>query len=407
MWRYNHTGQLIAPDAPFESTLDCRAAGPPAKSVLPRRVNNPLPLMVAGLCAKNKRSHRQCHRDPMTKREVIHDVLSGGKPPYVPWSMGFTKEAREKLQTHFGTDDLDRPLDNHLVKLGSDIGFFEDVGDNRVRDVFGVTWDRTVDKDIGNVEGCVLGRPALDGYEFPDPLDSRFFETIPERVAACPDGFRVFQIGFSLYERAWTLRGMANLMMDFHDHPGFVHELFGRIADYNIAQVHKALEFDIDAVYFGDDWGQQQGLQMGPKLWHEFIFPVLCRMYGVVRGAGKFVMIHSCGDVDELFDDLIAAGINCFNPFQPEVMDVCGLLPAYRGRLAFHGGLSTQKTLPFGTVDQVRAEVGRLLELGREGGYIFAPAHDVEGDVPLENMLAAIELVQQQPGYLAAKQCQP
>lgn len=340
----------------------------------------------------------------MTKREVIHTVLSGRKPPYVPWSMGFTKEAREKLQKHFGTDDLDRPLDNHLVKLGSDIGFFRDVGDNRVQDVFGVTWDRTVDKDIGNVEGCVLGSPTLDGYEFPDPLDARFFESIPGRIAASPDGFRVFQIGFSLYERAWTLRGMANLMMDFHDHPGFVRELFSRIADYNIAQVHKALEFDIDAVYFGDDWGQQQGLQMGPKLWREFIEPVLRRMYGVVRDAGKFVMIHSCGDVDELFDELISAGINCFNPFQPEVMDVCSLLPAYRGRLAFHGGLSTQKTLPFGTVDQVRAEVSRLLELGREGGYIFAPAHDVEGDVPLENMLAAIELVQQQPGYLAARQ---
>jgi len=101
----------------------------------------------------------------------------------------------------------------------------------------------------------------------------------------------------------------------------------------------------------------------------------------VVRQAGKFVMIHSCGDVDELFDDLIAAGVNCFNPFQPEVMDVEQLLPRYRGRLAFHGGMSTQRTLPFGTVDEVRVETRRLLELGREGGYIFAPAHNVEGDV--------------------------
>ena len=83
-------------------------------------------------------------------------------------------------------------------------------------------------------------------------------------------------------------------------------------------------------------------------------------------------------------------------------MDVYALLPRYRGRLAFHGGLSTQKTLPFGTADDVRAEGRRLLELGRDGGYIFAPAHDVEGDVPLENMLAVIETVQQQPGYIAA-----
>ncbi len=165
--------------------------------------------------------------------------------------------------------------------------------------------------------------------------------------------------------------------------------------------MHEALKHDVDAVYFGDDWGQQRGLQMGPKIWREFIRPVLRRMYAAVREAGKFVMIHSCGDVDELFDDLIDIGLNCFNPFQPEVMDVYTLLPRYRGRLAFHGGLSTQRTLPFGTVQDVRAETRRLLELGREGGYILAPAHDVEGDVPLENMLALIECVQQQPGCAA------
>ncbi len=121
-------------------------------------------------------------------------------------------------------------------------------------------------------------------------------------------------------------------------------------------------------------------------------------MFAAVGEAGKFVILHSCGDVDELFDELIDAGLNCFNPFQPEVMDVYALLPRYRGRLAFHGGLSTQRTLPFGTPDDVRRETRRLLELGREGGYVLAPAHDVEGDVSLENMLAMIETVQKQLG---------
>ncbi len=335
----------------------------------------------------------------MTKREVVRLVLEGKRPPYVPWSMGFTKEAKEKLQAHYGCADLEGPLENHLVKLGSDIGFFTELDDCRVRDVFGVVWDRSVDKDIGNVEGFVLPAPTLAGYQFPDPLDERFFAEIPVRIERFPDRFRVFQIGFSLYERAWTLRGMENLMMDFYDSPEFVHDLFGAIADYNITQLRKALEFDIDAVYFGDDWGQQCGLQMGAKLWHEFIYPQLRRMYGAVRAAGRFVMIHSCGDVDELFDSLLAIGLNCFNPFQPEVMDVYSLLPRYRGRLAFHGGLSTQRTLPFAMVEGVRAESQRLLDLGGDGGYIFAPAHDVEGDVPLENMLAAIETAQRQPSY--------
>jgi uroporphyrinogen decarboxylase len=332
----------------------------------------------------------------MQKRDVLRLALEGKRPPYVPWSMGFTQEAREKLQRHYGCDDAEGPLQNHLLKLGSDIGFFSDLHNHRVQDVFGVVWNRSIDRDIGNVEGQVLAQPTLAGYQFPDPLDRRFFADIAAKITRFPDRFRVFQIGFSLYERAWTLRGMEPLMMDFCDHPAFVHELLRRIADYNIAQIGEALKHDIDAVYFGDDWGQQHGLQMGPRLWREFIRPQLKRMYAVVRGAGKFVMIHSCGDVDELFDDLVDIGVNCFNPFQPEVMDVYSLLPHYRGRLAFHGGLSTQKTLPFGTVEDVRSAVCRLLELGRDGGYIFAPAHDVEGDVPLENMLAMIDIVQRQ-----------
>ncbi len=155
--------------------------------------------------------------------------------------------------------------------------------------------------------------------------------------------------------------------------------------------VREALKYDIDAVYFGDDWGQQHGLLMGYDLWKEFIFPQIQRMYQVVRDAGKTVFIHSCGDVDELFDDLISIGLGVFNPFQPEVMDVADIMERYRGRLAFWGGVSTQRTMPYGTPDDVRAEVRRMYDLGRDGGYILSPSHALEGDVPLENLLALIE----------------
>ena len=100
--------------------------------------------------------------------------------------------------------------------------------------------------------------------------------------------------------------------------------------------------------------------------------------------------------MDELFDELIQIGLDCFNPFQPEVMDVFTILENYRGRLSFFGGLSTQKTLPYGSPEEVRWACKELLRLGRQGNYIFAPAHDVEGDVPLENMLAFIETVAEQ-----------
>ena len=323
-------------------------------------------------------------------------MLDGKKPPYVPWSFGFTHEAKARLQAHYQQDDLEPFLGNHLLHLGSDIGFFSNVGNDCVQDVFGVVWDRSVDKDIGVVRNQMISQPTLVGYHFPDPLDRHFYANIPNQIAKYSERFRVFEIGFSLYERAWTLRGMQTLMEDFYDNPNFVEKLFHTIADYNLAQIEEALNYDIDAVYFGDDWGQQHGLQMGPRLWRKFIYPELKRMYGAVRDAGKYVFIHSCGDVDELFDDLIGIGLNCFNPFQPEVMDVASLVSKYRGRLAFHGGLSTQRTLPYGTVADVLAETRRLLALGSEGGYIFAPAHAVEGDVPLENMLAFIQAVQGQ-----------
>jgi uroporphyrinogen decarboxylase len=109
------------------------------------------------------------------------------------------------------------------------------------------------------------------------------------------------------------------------------------------------------------------------------------------------VFIHSCGNVTEILPDLIEIGVDVFNPFQPEVIDVEEAKRRYGDRLSFYGGISTQKTLPYGTKDQVKDEVRRLLDsIGRDGGYIASPAHDVPRDAKPENVAVMIETLQGQ-----------
>ena len=136
----------------------------------------------------------------------------------------------------------------------------------------------------------------------------------------------------------------------------------------------------------------------------------LDRVYGVVssspglrnytirpKNAGKAVFIHSCGKVQSLFPELIELGLDVFNPFQPEVMDPYEIKKQYGSQLCFYGGVSVQKLLPYGTPGEIRTEVKRLMEeVGRGGGFIVAPSHDMPGDIPLENLLAFIDTVRAQ-----------
>jgi uroporphyrinogen decarboxylase len=145
---------------------------------------------------------------------------------------------------------------------------------------------------------------------------------------------------------------------------------------------------------FGDDYGTQKGLIMSPACWREFIKPRLGAMCRRVKTAGKFVFLHSCGNVRGLLPDLIECGVDVLNPFQPEVMDLADVKREFGDRLTFYGGISTQRTLPLGTPEQTREEVRRLSSvIGRGGGYIVAPAHAIPADARPENVAAMIESV--------------
>ena len=237
----------------------------------------------------------------------------------------------------------------------------------------------------------------VNDYEFPDPDNQNRYQEYEKIIRENSDKFIMAEIGFSLFERAWTLAGMENILMSMISNPNFVHKLFDRILQYNMRIIENACNYDIDAMHFGDDWGQQTGLIMGPGLWREYVKPRLKEMYKLTKSKGKYVSIHSCGKIDETIPDLIEIGADIYNPFQPEVIDVFEIKRRYGHDLTFWGGISTQKTLPFGSVQETKDEVQKLLEqIGTNGGYVAAPAHAIPGDAKPENIAAMIDALNDQ-----------
>lgn len=334
----------------------------------------------------------------MTVRERVIAALEHRQPDRTPYHVGFTEPSRQAMAAWYGDPRFEEKLGNCLLMLGTEPeGAWREVRPGIWVDQFGVAWDRSIDRDIGNVANRPVTPQNLARYPFPDPAEPSRWRRHRELGASAGDRYVVTNLGFSLFERAWTLAGMETVLAAMVEDPAFVHALLDRILAYNLAIIERACAFPIDAMMFGDDWGQQRGLIMGPALWREFIGPRVRAMYAAVKAAGKKVFIHSCGKVDVLFPDLVAAGLDCFNPFQPEVIDVVEAKRRYGGRLAFYGGISTQRTLPYGTVAAVRDEVRRLIErVGRDGGLIAAPAHDIPRDARPENIAAMMEELQNQ-----------
>jgi len=265
------------------------------------------------------------------------------------------------------------------------------------KDEWGVVWDRRIDKDIGNPICGLLDGMNLSALEVPDPLDPRRFEHFDPLIRAHEGRYIIAKFSYSLFERAWAIRGMQNLMIDFIQNPSFVHDLFSVITEFNLKLLRHCEHYPIDAVYFGDDWGGQRGLLISPDTWRTFIKPCLKQMYAQAHSQGYDVFIHSCGNISALLDDLIEIGLNVFNPFQPEVMDIEKLMEKYSGRLAYYGSISIQRTLPFGTRKDVREEVSHRLMLAQKyGGLILSPSHDMPHDIPLENTKAMLETLRAQ-----------
>lgn len=331
----------------------------------------------------------------MNRRETVLAAINKQDTPVVPYQLDLTDLVRTRLQDHFGDPDFETKIGNYLAQERNEI--LHSISPSAKRDMFGVVWETEQEGDFGVVTDYTLKDASFGDYRFPEP-DEKAIRAKCEALRAVKDEqFTMYIIGFSLFERAWSLRGMENVLVDFITEPVFVNELFERINQYNLRVIDIVAEYPLDCIFFGDDWGQQKGLIMGPDHWRTLIKPHLRTLYERVKHHGMYIAQHSCGDIQELFPDLIEMGADIYNTFQPEVYDIEAIKKEYGQYLTFYGGISTQRLLPMSDAETVRRETRRLMELlGRNGGYIVAPTHAIPNDVPTENILALLQVMQEQ-----------
>jgi len=339
----------------------------------------------------------------MTRKERVIKALRHEQTDIIPYFTEFTQQAKENMIQYFGNENFESNWGLHLHYIQY-WGWPTELPDQpeHFRDDFGAVWNRSgADKDIGAIENPIIQDLEDYTYEFPNVDEQRLRKEFEELIETKEDKFTMAGFGFSMFERSWSLMGMENVLISMIANPDELEVLYDRICDYNLKLIDIALEYDIDGVYFGDDWGQQKGLIMGPNHWRKFIKPRMKRMYERVKSKGKFVMQHSCGDIQDIIGDLIEIGLDCYQTVQPEIYNLELLKERYGSSLTFWGAISTQKLLPYATTEEVKKETTRIMKImGQGGGYIAAPTHAVAFDVPAENIDAMMEVFLNQKKFM-------
>lgn len=243
----------------------------------------------------------------------------------------------------------------------------------------------------------------LDSYIWPEArVDETTLSEWEARAKALKDDGRYVVVGehpvFGVLELACWMCGYDVFMMKMAEDPGFVHAFFEKVLALQlrvIEQYYAVLGPYIDLTMSGDDFGTQLGPMVSPKMFAEFVAPPFKERIKRTKEIGKcHYWHHSCGAIVPLLEQLIDCGVEILNPVQTSArgMDPKSLKERFGDRLVFWGAVDVQQLLPHATPEGTARAVTELVEvLGKDGGYVVAPAHEVQDDVPAENIVAWVE----------------
>ena len=332
-------------------------------------------------------------------KERVRGALNFEEMDRPPVYAAYVPEVRRQLRRVTGEvePDLGVALGNDMVMLsqGFATGYYlKDEPEYTCE--WGCKW-RTVKNATGEYTE-VFERPLekdpalLDSYRAPDASDEARYEQDRETMRRYGKAhWMVGNTPCTIFEAAWGIRGLENLLMDMVLEKDFTHALFDRVMQFPLTADKKYIEMGVDMLWLGDDIATQQGMMISLDTWREYFKPRYAAMFAEYKRMNPAIKLayHSCGNCEGILDDMAEIGLDVINPIQPAAMDPIAIKKRYGKRLALFGGLCVQYVLPNGTPEEVRCEVRRLKEkVGQDGGYILAPAHNIQSDTPLENVLA-------------------
>lgn len=361
----------------------------------------------------------------MTHRQRVLAALSHQQPDRVPLDLGSTRnssivvEGYERLKAHFGIQEENR-LISHMMRvvdvneeilraLDIDLrGVFPavppdiPVGERMYRDEWGVERVHPpgsfyYDQVRFPLAGLITLQDIVH-YPWPDPSDPIRRKGLKERVKWIheqADCAAVLNAPSGFVHTSQYLRGFTDWFMDVAADKKLIGTLFDAVLEVSLGICRALLEEvgdQVDVIMASDDLGVQGGLMISPETYRELFKPRHKKYFQLLHDMSPAkVHFHTCGSVAAILEDLIEIGVDVLHPVQ---VSAAGMNPAqlkakYGDRLAFWGAVDTQYVLPHGSVAEVEAEVERRIEeLGAGGGYVLGAVHNIQPDVPLENILA-------------------
>ena len=358
----------------------------------------------------------------MTKRENLLNALRRQNPKYVPYSLVLCDAQQEIFQAKTGSTDYleyfgacHRVIRLDATKHPHDYSQFHP---NLPQGAWINDWG------VGHAPGSVAHFSRMihpmahfttpdEVWAFPTPditADYRYVGVAESVKKYHSTGIATKFYAIQLFEPAWYWYGLDNFLCGMMQDDEMVHAMMEKMTALKEEQAKKVAATGVDIIVFGDDVGTQRGMMMSLELWDKWVKPYTKRIIRAAKAVNPDVLAyyHTDGAVEEIIPGLIDIGVDILNPVQPECMCPAKIKARYGDKLSFWGTVGTQTTMPFGTTADVRREVrARIDTVGCGGGFVIAPTHVIEPEVPWENIVAFVEEARGYGAYATSQTSYP